>query len=124
MRWPKYIRIQRHKAILQKRLKIPPPINQFSQALDKQTAVQLFKVLEKYRPETKLQKSTRLKAKAEEKVAGKDKAPSKKPNTLRAGCNTVTKLVEQKKAKLVIIAHDVDPIEVSWTVPRFVVIRN
>jgi large subunit ribosomal protein L7Ae len=37
VRWPKYIRVQRHKAILQKRLKVPPPINQFSQALDKQT---------------------------------------------------------------------------------------
>jgi len=117
VRWPKYIRIQRHKAILQKRLKIPPPIHQFSQSLDKQTAVQLFKVLEKYRPETKLQKSARLKAKAEEKVAGKEKAPSKKGNTLRAGCNTVTKLVEQKKAKLVVIAHDVDPIELVLFLP-------
>lgn len=76
-------------------------------------AQQLFKVLEKYRPETKLQKSARLKKKAEAKVAGKDDAPSKKKNTLRAGCNTVTKLVEQKKAQLVVIAHDVDPIEVS-----------
>jgi large subunit ribosomal protein L7Ae len=99
---------------LQKRLKIPPPINQFSQALDKQTAVQLFKLLEKYRPETKLQKSARLKAKAEAKVAGKDQAPSKKLANLRAGCNTVTKMVEQKKAQLVVIAHDVDPIEVSF----------
>jgi large subunit ribosomal protein L7Ae len=69
--------------------------------------------LEKYRPETRLQKQSRLKAKAEAKAAGKDAAPSKKPNTLRAGCNTITKLVEQKKAQLVIIAHDVDPIEVS-----------
>jgi len=50
VRWPKYIRVQRQKAVLQKRLKIPPPINQFSQTLDKQTAVQLFKMLEKYRP--------------------------------------------------------------------------
>jgi large subunit ribosomal protein L7Ae len=113
VRWPKYIRIQRHKAVLQKRLKIPPPIHQFSQALDKQTAVQLFKMLEKYRPETKLQKQARLKAAAESKAAGKDAAPSTKGNTLRAGCNLVTKLVEQKKAQLVIIAHDVDPIEVS-----------
>lgn len=113
VRWPKYIRIQRHKAVLQKRLKIPPPIHQFSQALDKQTAVQLFKVLEKYRPETKLQKQARLKAAAESKAAGKDAAPAAKANTLRAGCNMVTKLVEQKKAQLVIIAHDVDPIEVS-----------
>lgn len=73
----------------------------------------MFKVLEKYRPETKLQKSARLKKTAEAKVAGKDEAPSKKKQLLRAGCNTVTKLVEQKKAQLVIIAHDVDPIEVS-----------
>lgn len=29
-----------------------------------------------------------------------------------AGVNTVTSLVESKKAQLVIIAHDVDPIEV------------
>ena len=36
-RWPKYIRLQRQKAVLQTRLKVPPPINQFSQALDKQT---------------------------------------------------------------------------------------
>lgn len=115
VRWPKYIRIQRHKAILQKRLKIPPPIHQFSQALDKQSAVQLFKILEKYRPETKLQKSARLKAAAESKAAGKEVAPASKANTLRAGCNLVTKLVEQKKAQLVIIAHDVDPIEVRYS---------
>jgi len=117
VKWPKYIRIQRHKAILQKRLKIPPPINQFSEALDKQTAVQLFRMLEKYRPETKLQKQTRLKAKAEAKAAGKEVPPSKKPNTIRAGCNTVTKLVEQKKAQLVVIAHDVDPIELVLFLP-------
>ncbi|XP_070506512.1 large ribosomal subunit protein eL8 [Chironomus tepperi] len=117
VRWPKYIRIQRHKAILQKRLKVPPPIHQFSQAIDKQTAIQLFKVLEKYRPETKLQKAARLKKTAEAKVAGKDEAPSKKKQLLRAGCNTVTKLVEQKKAQLVIIAHDVDPIELVLFLP-------
>src|SRR5512143_1033359 len=31
VRWPKYIRVQRQKAVLQKRLKVPPPIHQFSQ---------------------------------------------------------------------------------------------
>ncbi|KAJ8985446.1 hypothetical protein NQ317_017078, partial [Molorchus minor] len=71
VKWPKYIRIQRQKAVLQKRLKVPPPINQFSQTLDKQTATQLFKILEKYRPETALQKKNRLKTKAEAKVAKK-----------------------------------------------------
>ena len=37
VRWPKYIRLQRQKAVLLKRLKVPPPINQFRQALDRQT---------------------------------------------------------------------------------------
>lgn len=76
-------------------------------------AVQTFKLLEKYRPESELAKKQRLKNEAEAKAKGKDKAPSKRPNTLKAGTNTVTKLIEQKKAQLVVIAHDVDPIEVN-----------
>jgi large subunit ribosomal protein L7Ae len=72
----------------------------------------LFKILEKYRPETAIAKKIRLKARAEEKVAKKEDTPTKRPNILRSGSNTVTTLVEQKKAQLVIIAHDVDPIEV------------
>jgi len=39
VRWPKYIRIQRQRAVLQKRLKVPPTINQFTQTLDKQTGI-------------------------------------------------------------------------------------
>lgn len=113
VRWPKYIRVQRQKAVLQKRLKVPPPVNQFTQTLDKQTAVQLFKLLDKYRPESPLAKRQRLKKIAEAKAKGKEVTPKKRPNTLKAGTNTVTKLIEQKKAQLVIIAHDVDPIEVS-----------
>ena len=73
----------------------------------------MFKLLEKYRPETPYAKKARLKARAEAKVAKKEDAPTKRPNVLRQGTNTVTKLVEQKKAQLVVIAHDVDPIEVS-----------
>lgn len=99
--------------MLQKRLKVPPPVNQFTQTLDKQTAVQLFKLLEKYRPESPLAKRQRLKKIAEAKAKGKEVTPKKRPNSLKAGTNTVTKLIEQKKAQLVIIAHDVDPIEVS-----------
>merc|ERR1739848_733389 len=44
VRWPKYIRIQRQKAVLKTRLKIPPTIHQFSQHLDKQTATQLVAI--------------------------------------------------------------------------------
>lgn len=71
-------------------------------------------MLEKYRPESATMKKMRLKARAEQKVAKKEDAPTKKPNMLRSGTNTVTTLVEQKKAQLVVIAHDVDPIEVNF----------
>lgn len=43
VKWPKYIRIQRQKAVLQKRLKVPPPINQFTQTADKQTGLTIIK---------------------------------------------------------------------------------
>merc|ERR1711862_230123 len=117
VRWPKYIRLQRQKAILYQRLKVPPPIHQFSQALDRQTATQLFKLLDKYRPESKLEKKTRLRLRAEERAKGKPDTPTKRPAVLRTGVNTVTTLVEQKKASLVVIAHDVDPIEVVLFLP-------
>ncbi|XP_062603857.1 large ribosomal subunit protein eL8-like [Saccostrea cucullata] len=119
VRWPKYIRLQRQKAVLMQRLKVPPPINQFSgsQALDRQTATQLFRLMDKYRPESKQQKKARLKARAEERAAGKEDKPTKRPPVMRSGVNTVTALVEQKKAQLVVIAHDVDPIEIVIFLP-------
>ncbi|KAK2101946.1 60S ribosomal protein L7A [Saguinus oedipus] len=83
----------------------------FTQALDCQTATQLLKLAHKYRPETKQEKKQRLLAQAEKKVAGKGDFPTKRPPVLRAGVNTVTTLVENKKAQLVVTAHDVDPIE-------------
>ena len=52
-------------------------------------------------------------AKAEKRAQGKEDTPSKKPVTVKYGINHVTQLVEQKKAQLVVIAHDVDPVEVS-----------
>jgi len=117
VRWPKYIRLQRQRAVLLKRLKIPPPVNQFRTALDKQTATQLFQLADKYRPETKLQKRERLRARAENRVEGKEDAPTKRPPVIRSGINSVTKLIEQKKAQLVIISHDVDPLEIVVFLP-------
>merc|ERR1712227_820780 len=117
VRWPKYIRLQRQKAILFQRLKVPPPINQFTQTLDRQTATQLFRLLDKYRPEAKQEKKARLRLRAEERAKGKPDTPSKRPNVVRSGINTVTSLVEQKKASLVIIASDVDPIEIVLFLP-------
>nr|ALS04071.1 60S ribosomal protein L7a [Acartia pacifica] len=117
VRWPKYIRLQRQKAVLQTRLKIPPTINQFSSTLDKQTATQLFKLMDKYRPETKEAKKERLKARAAAKAEGKPDKPTKKAAVVRHGVNTVTTLVEKKKAQLVVIASDVDPIELVVFLP-------
>jgi len=120
VRWPKYIRLQRQKAVLLKRLKVPPAIHQFKHTLDKQTSTELFRLLNKYRPETKWQKKARRKtvAAAKVKATGKKQPDqSNKPLVVRSGICTVTRLVEQKKAQLVVIAHDVDPVEMVIFLP-------
>eukprot|EP00072_Mus_musculus_P072402 XP_017174165.1 PREDICTED: 60S ribosomal protein L7a-like [Mus musculus] len=76
-----------------------------NQALDRQTATQLLKLAHKYRPETMQEKKQRLLARAEKKAAGKGDVPTKRPPVLRAGVNTVTTLVENKKAQLARLGH-------------------
>ena len=49
-------------------------------------------------------------------VGGKD-AKKPKPFVIKYGLNHITTLVEEKKAKLVAIAHDVDPIETVVFLP-------
>lgn len=73
---------------------------------------QLFKLLNKYRPESRAQKRERLRALAEKKGKEDSGSSHKKPVIVKYGIHHVTSLVEQKKAQLVVIAHDVDPIEV------------
>merc|ERR1712187_62372 len=48
---------------------------------------------------------------------GKEDAPSKRAPVVRHGVNDVTTLVEKKKAQLVVIANDVDPIEMVMFLP-------
>ncbi|KAJ3716663.1 50S ribosomal protein L30e-like protein [Lentinula raphanica] len=119
VKWPEYIRFQRQKIILNQRLKVPPGIAQFSHTLDKNTATQLFKLFNKYRPETKVEKKERLTKRAEEIKDGKEptRDESKKPHFVKYGLNHVVALVEAKKASLVAIAHDVDPIELVVYLP-------
>jgi large subunit ribosomal protein L7Ae len=100
-----------------KRLKCPPALAQFFEPLDKDESNKLFKILEKYAPETKKEKKERLKNEAKEKVKGKDKKDGKKPVSLKCGLNHVTYLIEQKRAKLVLVAADVDPIETVVFLP-------
>merc|ERR1712164_205089 len=116
VKWPKYVRLQRSKMTLLKRIKIPPAINQFSNTFDQRQASQVFRLLNNLKPETKTEKKERL-AEQAEKVAAGGKAAAKKPVAVKMGMNHVTSLIEEKKAKLVVIAHDVDPIEVIVWLP-------
>lgn len=117
VRWPTYIKLQRQRAVLQQRLKVPPSINQFNQTLDKQTATQLFKLAMKYRGENKQEKKARLVARAKARANNEPDTPTARPATLASGINKIVNLVERKKAQLVVIAHDVDPIEVVIYLP-------
>lgn len=114
VRWPKFVRLQRMKKIMLLRLKVPPAINQFNMSVDKNQAGAVLRLLKKYVPETKEAKKKRLQETAKQKKDGNE-VKTKKPVTIKYGLNHVTTLIEEKKAKLVVIPHDVDPIElVCW----------
>merc|ERR1711994_345578 len=98
-------------------MKIPPAIHQFSQTLDKQTATQLFKLAAKYAPESKAEKKQRLVARAKARAAGQADTPTPRKDCVASGINKIVNLVERKKAQLVVIAHDVDPIEIVIFLP-------
>ncbi|SYW81265.1 probable RPL8B - 60s large subunit ribosomal protein L7a.e.B [Ustilago bromivora] len=126
VKWPEYVRLQRQKVILNQRLKVPPAIAQFANTLDKNTATNLFKLFNKYRPESKQEKKARLDAaakdiadgkKADGKKADGKKADGKKPLFVKYGLNHCVALIEAKKASLVVIAADVDPIELVVFLP-------
>jgi large subunit ribosomal protein L7Ae len=92
VKWPEYIRLQRQKVILRQRLKVPPAIAQFSHTLDKNTATQLFKLLDKYRPETKQEKKARIDAVAKATADGQD--------AQKVGVSIATKLIVRETSKL------------------------
>ncbi|KAF2963554.1 hypothetical protein GQX73_g10022 [Xylaria multiplex] len=96
----------------------PPALAQFQSTLDRNTAAQLFKLLNKYRPETKAEKKERLVKEATAvKDGGKKEDVSKKPYTVKYGLNHVVGLIENKKTSLVLIPNDVDPIELVIFLP-------
>jgi large subunit ribosomal protein L7Ae len=135
VKWPEYVRLQRQKVILNQRLKVPPAIAQFGNTLDKNTATQLFQLLNKYKPESKQEKKARLLQEAESKTAEGEKSTtkdSKKPLFAKYGLNHCVALIEAKKASLVVIADDVDPIELVVFLPAlcrkmgvpYVIVKN
>jgi len=118
VRWPKYVRIQRQRAVLYQRLKVSPAINQFTKSIGKNEASNVFKLCDKYRPETTAAKKQRQKETAASAVKGtKENKTANVPNQLKFGLKHVTTLVEEKKASLVLIACDVDPIELVLWLP-------
>jgi len=137
--WPRYVRLARQKHILLNRLKCPPAINMFRHSLDKATAVNLFKLMAKMRPEEDAARRKRrienakrlnevmkpikegekvdLKARRAARVQVLKEIAAQRPITLRYGLNNVTHLVTRNKAQLVVIASDVDPIELVLWLP-------
>merc|ERR1719183_265715 len=114
VKWPRYVRIQRQRKILQTRLKVPPSINQFKRGLGRDQLNELRSLLTKYTPLSKKEKQAEREEAAKNLGAG---GSAHVDNTIYThfGLNHVTHLVEKKKAKLVVIAGDVDPIElVVW----------
>jgi len=139
VKWPLYVRLARQKRILLNRLKCPPAINMFRHSLDKSTAVNLFKLMAKMRPEEeaarrkrRIENGKRLAEvmkppKEGEKVDAKARRAAHKqllkemaaqrPICLHYGLNNVTHLITRNKAQLVVIASDVDPIELVLWLP-------
>jgi large subunit ribosomal protein L7Ae len=85
--------------------------------LEKDQAGKLFKLMSKYAPETKKDKRQRLKEEAKSKADKKEQKEGDRPLVLKFGLNHVTTLVENKTAKLVVMAHDVVPIELMVHLP-------
>eukprot|EP00753_Platysulcus_tardus_P002220 PLAT11633.1.p1 GENE.PLAT11633.1~~PLAT11633.1.p1 ORF type:complete len:279 (-),score=108.71 PLAT11633.1:176-958(-) len=109
VKWPRVVRLQRQRKVLWQRLKVPPQIAQFQRgALDRNAAAEVFRLLLKYQPETAKEKRARLKEGESKEGPGP---------VLKFGFNHVTYLIEQKAAKLVVIAHDVAPIEIIVWMP-------
>merc|ERR550537_325276 len=116
MKWPVYIRVQRQEQILKQRLKVPSAIALFDRAADKSLANECFRLFKKYQPPTRAERKQRLRQIAQAKAKGEAFEPQREPQ-IKFGLNHVTNLVQRKKAQVVLIAHDVDPLELVLWLP-------
>lgn len=87
-------------------MKVPPTVNLFFNPVSKNLNTELLTFAKKYSVEKKDERKERLAKAAETKTD----IPA--PSQLVTGLNAVTSCIERKNAKLVLIANDVDPIEV------------
>jgi large subunit ribosomal protein L7Ae len=112
VKWPRYVRIQRQRSVLYQRLKVPPAIHQFTKPIGKNEAMTVFTLLNKYRPDTKAAKKQKFK-----EAAASGNPVIRTQHQVKFGLKHITTLVEEKKAQLVLIANDVDPIELVLWLP-------
>lgn len=138
VKWPEYIHLQRQKVILHQRLMVPPAIAWFSHTLVKNSAMQLFNLLYKYRPQSKQEKKARLIATAEEKEEDAKVCPfpflfhhlfhstsdiivvsraPRNPSSSNTASTNMAGLIEAKKAALIVITHNIDPIKLVVFLP-------
>jgi large subunit ribosomal protein L7Ae len=117
VKWPRCVRLQRQRKVLFQRLKVPPQVNQFTKSLDRKQAREAVALFQKYSPETKADKKARLRRAAEEEAKGDEADRPARPHTVHFGVNHVVSLIEKKKAKLVLIADDVNPLEIVVYIP-------
>eukprot|EP00766_Chilomastix_caulleryi_P001452 gnl/Chilomastix_caulleri/2420.p1 GENE.gnl/Chilomastix_caulleri/2420~~gnl/Chilomastix_caulleri/2420.p1 ORF type:complete len:196 (+),score=43.89 gnl/Chilomastix_caulleri/2420:56-643(+) len=116
VRWPRYIRIQRQHSILTNRMKVPAQIAQFHKLAPLGCDSKIVSFAKAYKPETKEQRKERITRYAKAMAEGKDVKMIDRPH-LVFGINRVTQLIERKKAKLVLISHDVEPIDIVVWLP-------
>jgi large subunit ribosomal protein L7Ae len=97
------IAIQKKLEKLKSATMVPPAINQFSVTLSDHETGKVVELFKKYRPENKDEKKERL--------SKEDPREGPRPVLVKFGLKHVTSLIETKKAKLVLIAASVHPIE-------------
>ncbi|VEL12252.1 unnamed protein product, partial [Protopolystoma xenopodis] len=80
-------------------------------------AHQVFRLAEDYRPISKQARKAQLKIRASKRIEKKPDIEQPKPKRLIHGIREVTSAIQQKKARLVLIAHDVEPVEIVLFLP-------
>eukprot|EP00817_Percolomonadidae_sp_ATCC50343_P005100 CAMPEP_0117424176 /NCGR_PEP_ID=MMETSP0758-20121206/4648_1 /TAXON_ID=63605 /ORGANISM="Percolomonas cosmopolitus, Strain AE-1 (ATCC 50343)" /LENGTH=178 /DNA_ID=CAMNT_0005207799 /DNA_START=230 /DNA_END=766 /DNA_ORIENTATION=+ len=93
-------------------MRVPPAVYQFTRAANKPYANTVINFLKKYSVDPRA-----AKAAAEKKAESGSTEATKAGVTLTHGVNQVVKMIERKKAQLVVIAHDVDPIDLVVYIP-------
>eukprot|EP00995_Heteronema_vittatum_P012158 NODE_798_length_1174_cov_3686.081778_g567_i0.p2 GENE.NODE_798_length_1174_cov_3686.081778_g567_i0~~NODE_798_length_1174_cov_3686.081778_g567_i0.p2 ORF type:complete len:322 (+),score=118.61 NODE_798_length_1174_cov_3686.081778_g567_i0:83-1048(+) len=115
VRWPLYVRRQRKKQLLLRRMKMPPALNQFFHPVSRIMKGTILKMAANYRPETDKERKNRLVADAKARVKDRKAKRTKKAAALSFYLSNVTRKIEKRLASLVLIANDAAPIEtVLW----------